>query len=241
MRMTARLSAGDLRGPFAEFRRRAEQRLERAALIATDRASRDALSKLRSSMASAGLGRLGNAIGATSDLREGSRVKRSPGGGFSVSGVLFIRSKSPRTIGTLESYLEGSEIRPVRSRLLWVPTDAILRLAGGRDQRQRVTPGNWAALGLDSRIGPLVYVKAKGGFPLLIVRNVGVAISGRLGSARALTKTGRARKGQTQVPAVVAFVGIPRTSRAARVNAAEIVRAASESLPSLFATAMGSR
>lgn len=72
-----------VRGPtsqdFSDFRRFNIQRIERAALIATDRATRQAHSQLRGDMASSGLGRLGNAIGSDSDLRRGTGVHRRGG------------------------------------------------------------------------------------------------------------------------------------------------------------------
>ncbi len=239
MALRARLARRDMGGPFDTYRRYAEQRMERGALIATDRGARRALTTIRSAMQAAGLGRMGNAVGYTSDLKNGRGVHRRPGGGWSASGMIFIRSRSARSRGAIEAYTEGTDIRPRRGRWLWIPTDDILRVAGGRSKRQRVTPGNWQALGLDSRIGPLVPIRSVNGYPLLVVRNVGVSLAGKARSARALTKKGLPRKGQMAKEFIVAFVAIPHTSRASRVNVPTIVRTVQADLPRLYAEATG--
>jgi len=235
MRISARLQPGDYDGPFASWRRFAEQRMERAALIATDRGARNMLGEVRSQMAGAGLGRLGNGLGYDSDLRQGRGVHRYADGGFSASGVVFIRSGSERTRGAIEAYTQGAEITPVRSRWLWIPTDNIPRVS----KRFRLTPALWVQNGFDQRIGPLVYIKGINGYPLLAVKNVGVDLSGRKRSARSLTKRGMPRAGQTEKQLLIAFVGIPRTARAARVDVNAIARAESSALLSHFNDATG--
>ena len=82
--------------------------MERAALIATDQAARTALSTLRAQMAGAGLGRLGNAITSTSDLRMSGRVHRRGTEGFSASGIIHLRTANERTVGAIISYTEGA-------------------------------------------------------------------------------------------------------------------------------------
>lgn len=235
MRISARLQPGDYDGPFAAWRRFAEQRMERAALIATDRGSRLMLGQVRSQMAGAGLGRLGNGLDADSYLRQGRGVHRYADGGFSASGVVFIRSGSDRTRGAIDAYTRGAEITPVRSRWLWIPTDNIPRVS----KRFRLTPALWQQNGLDQKIGPLIFIKGINGYPLLAVKNVGVDLSGRKRSARALTKRGMPRAGQTEKQLLIAFVGIPRTSRAARVDVDAIASAESLALPNHFNDAIG--
>ena len=63
MRISARLAPGDYDGSFNEFRRFAEQRMEKAALIAVDVGRKRALASIRTGMQGAGLGRLGNGLG----------------------------------------------------------------------------------------------------------------------------------------------------------------------------------
>jgi len=239
--ISAKLDRSRIGSAFEDFYRNAQQRMERAALIATDRASRAAVTQVRQQMASAGLGRLGNAIGQTSDLRDGRGVKRRGERAFSASGVVFVRSKSPRTLGAIEAYTAGATIRPRNGRWLWIPGADIQRLAGGKGDRQRVTPGSWARLGLDKKIGRLEFVPSVNGRPLLIVRGAGVSLTGKRGSARSLKKNGQARRGQIAREFLVAFIGIPATSRAARVDVAKIMREAADSLPALFSQALGDR
>lgn len=234
MSLSARVERGQMGAAFETFYRNAVQRTERAALIATDKAARKALDQTRSQMQSAGLGTLGRGIDATSDLKRKRGVHRT-GGGWSASGVVFIRSKSDRTVGAIEAYTKGANILPVKGRWLWIPTDQIpLR---GKD-RERLTPGKWKASGLEARIGPLVMVKRKNGYPLLVVKNVGVSAAGKARSARNLKKNGLPRAGQTEV-SIVAFIGIPHTARSARVDISAIMRSAQAELPSLFYQAMG--
>lgn len=239
MRISARLQPIDFEGPFAQWRRFAEQRIERAALIATDRATRSMLSKIRGDMVGAGLGRLGNALTSTSDMRAGRGVHRYTNGGFSASGIVYARSRSERTLGALEAYTQGAYIRPVRSRWLWIPTDAMQRVVGKGKDKQRLAPGNWRQLGMESKIGPLIYLKSVNGWPLAAVENVGVDLSGRRGSTKSLTKSGRARKGQIKKQIVIMFVAIPSTARAARVDVNAIARSAAAELPALFEQALG--
>lgn len=234
MPFTAKLEAGDFARPFAEFNRMAEARMKRAALQATDVATKSLLSEIRLTMAGAGLGRLGNALGATSDLKRGGRVHQTAGGGFSASGGVFIRSGSERSRGAIVAYTEGAAIRPTRGRWLWVPTDNVPRIS----MRYRLTPAMWKENGLDRRIGPLVFIKSVNGYPLLVAKDVGLAISGARGSVKSRKKNGEARKGQVAKDFVVCFVGIPATARAARIDVRAIGRSVANELPALFAAAL---
>lgn len=205
----------------------AERRMEAAAVIATDRASRIAQQDLRTQMRGAKLGRLGNAIGQTSDMQKG-RIHRT-GNGWSASGVVYVRSKSERTLGAIEAYTRGADIRPVRGRWLWIPSDDIPRVS----KRERLTPALWQRNGLDRKIGPLVTIRSINGYPLKVVENVGVTPD-KARSVKGLTKKGAPRKGQRQKTFLVAFVGIPNTTRAARVDVTAIMRAVQADLPRLF-------
>lgn len=234
-RISATIERGQFDAPFSDYYRGAIQRFERAALIATDKGRRMALTTLRGQMASAGLGRLGNGISSTSDLERTGAVHRYPDGGFSASGTVFIRSRSARTRGAIEAYTQGANIRPVRGRWLWIATDSIPRLTG----RERMTPELYHRNGFDQKIGPLVLVRGVNGYPLLVVKNASVAESGRKRSARSLTKSGQLRKGQAAKEFIVAFFAIPRTARAARVDVTAIMRQVQAQLPELAMQALG--
>lgn len=239
MALSARLQPGQRGAAFEEYYRRAEQRFERAALIATDRGAREAKEDIRGAFRASGLGRLGNAIGHTSDLAKGRGVHRFAGGGWRASGVLFVRSQSERTLGAIESYTQGATIRPRKGRWLWFPSDDIQRLVGKGKQRQRLTPALWSKSGLDTRIGPLVMIRSVNGYPLLVVQNVGVSAAGKKRSARSLTKSGRARKGQVAKQFVVAFIGIPYTARQQRVDVKNILRVTQGQLINYYQQALG--
>lgn len=219
--------AGQAYDAFDAF---AEVRLQRAMLRATARGAQRLKAAVRGDMQAAGLGRLGNAIGATSDQEQGTGVHPFPGG-FSASGVIHVRSGSRRTRGAIESYVQGAEIRPVRGRYLWIPTDQIRRLAS---DKTRLTPETWSSSGLDKRIGPLILINSINRHPLLVVKNVGVSLAGKSHSAKSLTKKGLARKGQVKRDFVVAFIGIPRTSRAARVNVEALHQRVMDQLPEMI-------
>lgn len=60
--------------------------------------------------------------------------------------------------------------------------------------------------------------------------------SGKSRSVKSLRKDGRLRKGQIAAETIVAFVGIRRTSRRARVDAPAIMREAQASLPALMSS-----
>jgi hypothetical protein len=230
-------SSVEIPQPFVdEFKRGASQRVERAAMVATDVAMRRALAQIRVEMRGKGLGNLGNALGLFSDLEKG-QVFRRGGEAFSASAGIYLRNKSERTEGAMTAYTEGAEITPVRGRWLWIATDEIQRFVGGgkgRGRGKRITPALWKQNGLDSKIGPLVAIKGINGFPLLVVQNVGVSAAGKKNSVKGLTKAGRARKGQVERSMVVAFYAIPRTSRAQRVDLIQIASRWASIVPDLF-------
>lgn len=232
-RLSARVFADNYLGRYRQSLRLIDRRMEAAALIATDVASRQAQRQIRAEMAGARLGRLGQAIGQTSDMQKG-RIHRR-GDGWSASGVVYVRSKSERTLGAIEAYTRGADIRPVRGRWLWIPSDDIPRVS----KRERLTPALWVRNGLDRKIGPLVTIRSVNGYPLMVVKNVGVSATGAKRSAKGLTKKGTARKGQRVKEFLVAFIGIPRTARAARVDVTAIMRAVQADLPRLFNEAIG--
>lgn len=103
-----------------------------------------------------------------------------------------------------------------------------------------MTPDRYRKTGLERTIGPLVMVRSINGNPLLVVKNVGVSEAGKRRSARSLTGRGRLRKGQRAKEFVVAFIGIPRTSRAARIDVRRVLQQVQEQIPELFHKAIRS-
>jgi hypothetical protein len=211
----------------ARLRAQVDQRLRTLALKETDAAATAMLGDLRSQMGAAGLGNLGQGIGAGSDKKKNGEVHMQGSGGWSASGWVFIRSLSNRSQGAIEAYTEGATIAPRRGRWLWIATDDVKRLVGapfkvrsqdGKDNtaRIRLQPRYWDST-YGAKFGPLQVIRGARG-PLLIVKNASLSLSGKPGSLKTLTKAGNARKGQVAQDSIVAFYAIPNTSRAARVN-----------------------
>lgn len=221
-------------GIFREYERGSIQRAETSALIATDRAAFGGKSGVRRQMSSAGLGRLGFAVDAGSDMRKSGRVHRIGANGFRTSGWINLRTKSERTLGTITAYTEGADILPRKGKWLWIATDEIPARAG----RKRMTPELYVTLGFDRKIGPLTFVRSINGNPLLVVTGASVNAGGKPRSAKALGRNGRLRKGQREKQFIVCFVGIPRTSRAARVDTQAEFRREQSALKSYWYTAM---
>ena len=222
---------GPSQSQFRELERQIRAKAEAALLEASHRAGRIATSRIRQAMSGAGLGRLGNAVDATSDLEKGGRLHRSPGS-VSASSSIHLKSRSPRTVGAIEAYTEGATIRPRNGGWLWIPSPELQRrVKGGR----RVTPGNWKSSGLEQRIGPLVKIPGRhAGEVLLIVPAVTVRQEGRP-SPRKLPKRGGVRAGRVLRENFVAFTGIRSTSRQARVDPHQIIDGVRAELPSLIA------
>jgi hypothetical protein len=209
------------------FKRDSIQRAERAMLIATDRASRDALGQIRQN---GSLKRLSNAIGHFSDLKKGS-VFRFGSEGFSASGGLAIKTRNERTVGAIISFTEGAEILPVRGQWLWIATPE-LRIK--RVGRKKITPALYRSGGFEQRLGPLVQIPGRhSGEALLIIKNVQTSIAGNRRPIRG-ARSGIARAGREQKQFIVAFVGIRRTSRTRQIDVDSIMRANADRVGDLF-------
>jgi hypothetical protein len=219
--MSVRISLrSNVTGFVAQFKRHSIQRLEQAALRATDRVARDSQREIRAAMTAARLGRLGNAVGAGSDLQKGNGVHRRGADAFSATGWIYTRGRSERTRGAIEAYTEGAEISPRRAQWLWIPNVPTIPSRAGRT---KMTPALYNAKGFDQRIGPLVFIRGKNpGEALLIARNVTINRLG-LGKARRLPKRGAIGSTRQRVDYVIAFIGIKRTTRMQRVNPQTII------------------
>jgi hypothetical protein len=199
---------------------------DRLILDVSDRAATKLKSQIRQDMAGAGLGRLGQAITSTSDKVRGGSIYRR-GGVSRASGIVYIRTRNPRSVGAIISYTEGAEITPKKGRYMWIPTDAAFRIArlpiprtgkGRATIGVRLTPAWWKRT-MERKLGPLFRIMSASGRPVLVVRNVGVSDVGTGPKRpRSLLKNGRPRKGDRLAEIVPIFTGIERTSRKARVN-----------------------
>jgi hypothetical protein len=232
------------RKAFAILEQKLQAQAERAALVVTDRAATRLKEQARDEFARQGYGRTGFGIGSTSDLK-GDGVHRRGAVSFSASGTVYIRNTGPRSIGTIVSATEGATIRPVKGRWLWIATDDVKRLvgittAGGDRKRKRLEPHLWDQT-YGPRLGPLVAIKGASGAPVLVVKNATVSLSGKPGSLRGRTKTGRVPKGQVAQEFTVAFYAIPFTQRTAKVDVRALAlaeaRTAASELKSAFEVA----
>lgn len=227
----------EFRGPsdreIDQMRGVARHRIERAMVRTAGIVATRGKTAIREHMAGAGLGRLGNAIDAKADKAPFRRGEMS-----SASAQFFVRSRSPRTLGAIESYTEGSTITPQRGRWLWFATDNAQRLYGSGKNKRRLTPGAWRESGLEAKLGPLIRIKSVNGYPLLAVQGVGTDLSGKKPSAKSMLKRGGPRKGQVRRELLIMFVGIPSTVRQARVNITAILEGVRSELPEIFSGQM---
>lgn len=219
----------DVRRPdFSGFRqegRRFNRAQRRAAVEATDLASRRAQKRIQAKMKSVGLGRLSNAVGQTS-----AKMKRQLEG--NPYGAIFAKGGDDSAAGgALEAYSRGVTIRAKNGEWLAYPTDAVPRIVG----RRRLTPKGYLASGLTSSIGKLIFRRIKPDLALLVVRNV--SLSPKTGRAKALGK-GRPRNRVVPEKDTVAFVLIRRTRRAKRFDKDVMVRMESARTPDYIARLM---
>ncbi len=208
------------RGTTGPWRRNVKDRVTRAAAKATDRAARGALLEIRQAMLAQRLGKLSNAIGATSDLKKGRPGGRG-GDRLDVAGFVTRRGGSARTKGALDAYVENpvTEIVPKRGRFVWFSTPEIPRKAG----RRRMTPALYRESGLEQRIGPLQFVPGRNaGVAYLVAQDVTIR-GDKVGKALKVPKSGRVARGRARV-GIVAFVGIRRTRRQRRIEPGAIAK-----------------
>ncbi len=208
------------RGSTGPWRRSVKERVTRAAAKATDRASRGALQEVRKAMMAAKLGKLSNAIGATSDLKKGRPGGRG-GDRIDVAGFVVTRGRSPRTSGALDAYVENpaTDIRARNGRFMWLATAEIPKRVG----RRRMTPALYRESGFETKIGELKFVPGRNaGVAYLVAEDVTIRTD-KAGKALRVPKSGRVGRGRSRV-GIVAFIGIRRTRRQRRVEPGAIAK-----------------
>lgn len=219
----------NIRREIAKGRVGLSRDLRRAAIVATDRASREGRVELQARIRSVGLGKLGNAVGQTSTKRRG--------GAGDPYGVWFARGGDNSLAGgALEAYSRGTTIRPVNGNWLWIPTKAIQRRIRIGSGRYRLTPARWIGSALEQTVGKLVFRLLSPTRAILVVQNV--SISTRTGRAKAPGK----RRSKTQIPTkeIIAFTGIKVTRRAKRFDKDQIAQAWSRRVPGFIADELDS-
>lgn len=202
--------------------------LRAAAIIATDRASKEAQRGVQERIRSTGLGRLANAVGHTS-----TRLEKKGGNPY---GVIFAKGGDESLAGgALESYSRGSTIRPGPGKSwLWIPTEVVPRFIQIGGKRRRLTPELYQRSSLVQRIGKLEFRPISASRALFVVKKV--SLSPKTGQAKALGPRGT----RTRVPKkeAVAFVGIRVTRRAARFNKDGVVSFYSRRVPQYMQEAL---
>lgn len=216
---------GDPSAVLGDIRADIVRRLQRASQVATHKAGAGLHADIRSQMRGARLGGLANVIKFKSDERQ--RVVHPRGAGWSVGSFIHAKIDSPRTAGALESYLAGASIIPRRGRWLAFPTREIPQRVG----RRKITPDLYRSGGLEERIGPLKFVKGKGGLAFLVAENVTIR-NDKAGQARRLPKRGGVRAGRAQV-GIIAFILVRATRRSRRVSVRSLADSWGARLPGM--------
>lgn len=218
----------DVRREVDKARGQHRRDVRRAAVIATDRASREGLIALREVMRAAGLGKLGNAVGQTSTRRRG--------GDGDPYGVWYARGGDESLAGgALEAYSRGASIEPkAGKRWLWYPTPAIQRRIKIGNRRFRLTPGRWIGSSLEQTIGKLEFRQINPGLALYVVKDV--TLHPKTGQAKARGP----RKSRIRIPVkeVVAFIGIRFTRRAQRFDKDQVAARFSRRVPGYMIEAL---
>lgn len=229
---------------LAHIKKFSIQRVEKAALFATDKAIRNVHRETVATLREVGLGRVtsgskGGVVGVTSDLVKGGKVKRYGAEGFSASGVMFQKKYGARINGILRSYGFGATILPKRGGWLWIASDKLQRRVGIKGQKgtSRLTPALYNRT-LANRIGPLFELPGRhNGERILAVKDISVrSVDGRL--PRRLPKRGGLRDGREKVDQFIAFVGIKRTERLQRFDARQLAMNEARNLATYFSEHM---
>lgn len=212
------IRTSDVRREVQRARAEHVKRRRKAALLATDRASKDAQGDVRAKMRSVGLGKLDRAVAQTSALKKGQKDRDA-------YGVVFAKGGDESRAGqALQAYTKGARIRPIRGRWLWIGTKAMAK----RISRYKATPALYVKAG--SPLGELKYAVLSPKRAIAYVENVGIRV--KTGRARPLPK----RRSKATVPTkrVILFEGIPFTYRAARFNQVTIVGRRSRQMPTKY-------
>jgi hypothetical protein len=196
--------SSDWRRQIDRAKRDYHRSTSRAARYATDRAAKEGRAHLAERMRQVGLGRLGGAIGYTSELKGGRTGKLGP------YGVIFAKGQSKpddRGAGAIEAYTRGTTITARNGTWLAIATDAVRK-------RRRLTPDLYTKSALGLYLGPLTFRPIGNGRAVLVAKKV--TLSAKTG--RALPAGKRPSKTRVNAKEVVVFVLIRFTIRAQRLN-----------------------
>jgi hypothetical protein len=207
VKLTAKVDVQPQRATTAATRQYRKD-LRVAAVIATDRASREAQQAVQAKIRGVGLGNLARAVGHTS-----TKIQRTPGDPY---GVIYAKGgDESRAGGALEAYSQGATIRPGPGhQWLAIPTNAVPKFISIGGQRRRLTPDLYLRSGLMTSIGRLEFRPLGNNEAIWVIKRV--SLSPKTGRAKALgPRPNRTRVVQKEV---VAFVGRRVTRRARRYD-----------------------
>lgn len=177
--------------------------------------------RTRETVRAVGLGRLANAVDATTSAEKGKTR-----GEFGAWGAVFARGRADgRGNQALLAYSEGASIFPTGNRKWLAFATAAVPKRGPRNKK--MTPDLYRASGLEKSIGKLQFVRGKRPqVAYLVARKV--TVSRRTGRAKAFG--GRTPRGSDRKDSIIAFVLIRYTRRAQRFDQGAIMADAAEAM-----------
>jgi hypothetical protein len=194
-------------------------------------------------MLAAKLGQLSRIVRYSSDTKRRRGSSRQSAlttfrrNGFRAWGAVYAgyRNDDQRGPAAFKAYSEGAFIAPTGGRRwLAFPTANIPKRVG----RRKITPALYNSGGLDSSIGPLVFVPGiSANVAYLVVKNVGVnRLTGR--SARRLPRRGGLGASRRVSNFTVAFILIRTTSRQKRFDPVQLLEIRFSRAPAFFGNEM---
>jgi hypothetical protein len=215
---------------YGESGRQLRKNIRAAAVIATDRSSKEGQRAVQERIRSVGLGRLSNAVGQTS-----TRKERDQASGRNPYGVIYARGGDESLAGgALESYSKGAVIVAQQKQWLAFATNAVPKYVSISGRRFRTTPELYKASRLASSIGKLVFRPIGPGRAVLVIQRV--TLSPKTGQAKAAGP--RAPRTRIAKKEVIAFILIRVTRRAARFDKDSIMRIYAERVPVYMSQAL---
>lgn len=211
---------------FQKMQREDRRILERAAHQAVDRRIRNAQQRTRRAISSAGLGKLGNAVGVTSSYTKGKRAGPNAWGAIYAKG-----GDNSLAGGALDAYSRGTTIRPLKGQWLWYQTPALARKIKIGTGLYRLTPERYNMMG--QPLGPLKFRRISTNFAILYAD----------GKFRVNPK-GRAKLAGPRAPhaqrrnRVTVFLGIKNTRRGKRFDQTKITEGESALVGATIAAIM---
>lgn len=208
-----------------------DQRVTRAAGNVIERKTLAAQQRQRTTMRSAQLGGLANAVKAKTGRSTDKR------GNPNAYGVIYADNGDESRAGqALLAYSKGTTIRPVKGPWLWFQTDRLRRTSKipGDTRRGRMTPERYRRMG--NPLGPLQFARINPRLAKLYVEVADISVKTGLASRPGVRKS----RTKVRTQRVTLFFGIKQTRRSQRYDPQSIVRQAFGEIPADIASEMAS-